>query len=139
MALALYEPGEHPVRWADIMPAQVTPRPDGVPSGSKLRVIVTERYLTILWQSGAGPTGPIIGRLDIEVDPEQTNGDYRSGQAGEYAYSKAGGCGCGANALKGFQAFPGITFTEPAREARTESRARTYGLPSQRYSRTRSS
>lgn len=136
MTTGPYTPDEHPVRYSDVWPGKITPLPDGVPSGMRVRVVATERFLTVLWQGGSGPDGPMIGRVDVEMVEGTVSGDNFGGSAGPYVFSKLGGCGCGANALKSYRPFPGITFAESTR--RVTNSVRPYGVPSNsRFTRTR--
>jgi hypothetical protein len=134
-----YPPGTEVILFCDQFPSTVTPRPDGVPSGVKLRTLVTKTadtpgYLTIGWQ-----TGSLINRVDIELSEGDTDGvTYRGGQVGGYTVEQANVCRCGAKKVTAWKPFPGVTYQQQARMERVAAMraARTPGLPSPRYSRT---
>lgn len=133
----MYEPGESVIRYADIFPATVTPwkaplpvRQDGEAQSVMLRAIVTERLLTIGWQSGQN-----IYRVDLEMMPEQTAGtSLQGGQVGEWMVGRRGGCRCNARLLSGWDPFPGVIFTGPATLVVSQGDS-TWGLIPPRYSR----
>lgn len=130
--MSIYEPGEQVSIHTDLFPAQIIPRPDGVPSGPKLRVVITERALTVLW---AGPDGT-VGRWDVELTEEQTaDATFNGGKVGGYTVAKAGGCGCGSKAARSVDPFPGVIYVQVPR---TKSAVKTYGVPPDRYQRVRS-
>ena len=122
----IYAPGDSVLLRCDLFPARISPLPAGVPEGQKIRVVVTERALTVLSS---------VGRVDIEMTPEETAGvTYIGGMAGAYQVSRAGGCGCGAKALSGINPWPGVTYVQPGRVSKTSS---AYGVPPTRWSRSR--
>jgi hypothetical protein len=132
MATPIYTQGEQVPLHTDLFPAQISPRPPGVPSGVKLRAVVTARALTVMWPAAQGG----VGRLDIPMTPEQTAGaTYMGGSVGAYQLSRAGGCGCGARAVRSVQPFPGVAYVQQPRE---KLAPRQYGVPPARYTRTRS-
>lgn len=115
-----YEPGTPIKIYMDTLPANITPLPDGVPAGYKLRIVVTESMITVLWL-----TGTQVGRFDIEVPEDQLAGfSYTGGQAGEYFIAQAGGCGCGMALLKSYRPFPSNTYVQSSNRPQTE-----YGVP----------
>lgn len=100
----IYQPGETIKIHTDLFPSQVNPLPPGVPSGRMIRTIITERALTVMWQS---PQGHPVGRVDIELTPEQTAGaSFAGGTVGEYVVQRAGGCGCRGKVVKAVNPFP---------------------------------
>lgn len=106
--MTVYEPGENVQVIADVFPAQITPLPDGVPTGVKLRAVIAAESLTIAWSGGRGPNGPIVHRWDERMTAEQTEAaTYRGGQVGDYTVSRAQGCACGSNGLKNWNPFEG--------------------------------
>ena len=122
----IYEPGDSVLLRCDLFPARISPLPPGVPEGQKLRVVVTERALTVL---------SALGRVDIEFTPEETAGvNYTGGVVGNYEIARAGGCGCGAKALSSINPWPGVHYVQPGRVSKTSS---AYGVPPTRWSRTR--
>ena len=131
----VYAPGETVRIYTDLHPAAVSPRPAGVPNGVKLRAVVTERALTLLWQTGSGPSGPSISRMDIPMTDEQTRfASYLGGNVGEYNVVRGSGCSCGGRAVRGYSPFPGVNLVQATGSAAS---ARPYGVPPQRYARSR--
>lgn len=134
----IYTVGESVQLHADIYPGFVHPLPSGVPgTGTRKRVVVTERCLTIGWSAGG-----VVQRVDIEMTPEQTAGTtLRGGTAGEYEIGRDHGCGsCGSGAIKNWRPWPGIVYVDVPRmdrAAREIQRNSSYGLPSHRYTRSR--
>ena len=124
----IYQPGEVIEIYTDLMPASVSPLPPNVPSGRMLRVLVTARALTVMWQTPDGR----VARTDIEMTRDQTAGaSYTGGVVGEYNVTRAGGCGCRGKAVKAAQPFPDNRLTPAPRVKQAE---RTYGVPpSTRY------
>lgn len=134
----IYTKGETVLLHTDIFPGFVRPLPPGVPgSGTRKRVVVTERALSIAW-SVAGR----VQRVDIPLAPEDTaNATLRGGPAGQYVVGRDEGCSsCGSGAIKSYKFWPGVIMKEETRAelaAQELKKDRTYGLPSVRYSRTR--
>lgn len=123
--MSIYEPGENIPIHTDLMPASVTPLPPGVPSGKMLRVLVTERALTVLWQTPEGS----VGRTDIEMTADQTQqASYSGGDVGGYQVARAGGCGCRGKALKAASPFPGHRLTQAPR-LELARQNQPYGVP----------
>lgn len=127
----MYEQGETVKRYADIWVGAISPRPAGVPANAKLRIIITERYLTLGWQAGSD-----VQRMDIEIAPEDTDKvTYAGGEVGIYTVGRAAQCGtCGSRKAANYDFFPGIIFTDDWRkdQAIISQRAMT-GLPSNNY------
>jgi hypothetical protein len=135
-------PGDTVIRSCDIFPATVAPWAAPLPitrageaQSLMLRAVVTERLLTIGWQFGQN-----IGRLDIDIEPDQA---FRIGLEGgqidtperHWIVGRRGGCRCNANLLAGWEPFPGVNLvgaTVPGSAVRDPA---TWGLPSPRYSR----
>lgn len=129
----IYPPGESIQIHTDLMPSTVTPLPPGVPSGRMLRTLVTERALTVMWQSPAGQ----IGRVDIPMTTEQTqNATFNGGTVGNYAVARAGGCGCRAKAVRAVNPFPSNQLAQAPRLNKA-AQYQTYGVPPARWSRKR--
>lgn len=134
----MYEPGESVIRYCDIFPATVAPweaplpvQRNGEAQSVMLRAIVTERYLTVGYQFGQ-----TIYRVDIDIDPADAAGvSYLGGQVGKWTVGRRGGCRCNANKLAGWDPFPGVQLSSPARIVPAALNP-SYGLPSPRYSRT---
>lgn len=123
-----YAAGESVALYLDVLPAAVVPLPPGVPTGLKLRAVVTERMLSVLWQGAAD-----IGRVDVDMTPEQTAGvALQPWQVGDYTITVAGGCGCGVSRLQRFSVFPEVTLLNLRRASRP---AEIYGVPPQRWDR----
>lgn len=127
-----YQPGDSTSVLTDLFPAAISPRPVEVPSGAKIRVIITTGCLTVAWLAGREGMTPIIGRVDIPLAPEDTVGvNHLGGQAGAYLVERGPGCSCGAAGLKNWQPYPDVTLL----------RANTYvarvstATPQTRYSR----
>jgi hypothetical protein len=96
-----------------------------------LRTLVTERALTVMWQS---PTGLPIGRVDIEMTRDQTaNATFAGGQVGEYMVQRAGGCGCRGKSVKAAKPFPENRLIQVS----TQAVPQTYGVPPTRWERKR--
>ena len=103
-ATGIYQPGEAVKIHTDLFPSRVSPLPPGVPTNRMIRTVITERALTVMWQS---PQGVPTGRVDIEMTPEQTMGAaFNGGQVGDYFVERAGGCGCRGKAVKAVNPFP---------------------------------
>lgn len=138
MTDAIYTQGDTVMLHTDIFPGFVHPLPQGVPGrGFRKRVIVTERCLTIGW----AVSGQIY-RIDIPMTEEQTAmATLRGGPVGEYMVGRDQGCGsCGAGLIRNYKFWPGIhTTTVPRTEvaAAALKTDKTYGLPSNRYTRAR--
>lgn len=128
-ATRIYEPGEAIKIHTDLFPSTVTPLPEGVPTGRMIRTLITERALTVMWQS---PTGLPIGRVDIELTPEQTAGaTFNGGQVGEYMVQRAGGCGCRGKIVTAAKPFPENSLVQVSRREQGNQQA-SYGVPPQR-------
>ena len=136
---AIYTKGDVVELHADIYPAFINPLPPGVPaSGVRKRIVVTERCLTVAWSVGG-----YVQRVDIPMTTEQTaNATLRGGSVGPYAFGQDRGCSsCGSGAIKSYKFWPGVTLkTVPRAEMAAAALKvdKTYGLPSVRYTRTRS-
>jgi len=112
----VFEPGDVTTVLCDLFPGLVTPLPEGVPPGMKIRVIVTQHSLTCAWLAGRQGLEPIIGRVDIPLTPEETAGvTHLGGQAGAYHITRGPGCSCGAAGLKNWQPFPNVTLVGSTR------------------------
>lgn len=138
----LYKSGEIATLHADLYPALITPQPEGIPRGVKLRAVITGRGITLAWQNGSGPRGPVIHRMDIPMTPVETAGaSFRGGQVGQYAVVQGGGCSCGARAVRNWAPFPGVSYQQiPRQELANQQLASgrsTYGVPPARYTRSR--
>lgn len=133
----MYEPGETVIRYADIFPASVTPwvaplpvRANGEPQSLMLRVIVTERSLTVGWQWGQETQ-----RLDIDVEPEEAAQiSLGGGNLAGWKIGKRTGCRCNARLLGAWDPFPGVNLISPATLV-DSPRDSTWGLVPPRYSR----
>lgn len=137
----MYAPGETVIRYCTIFPATVAPWAPPLPitqSGEAqslmLRAIVTERLLTIGWQSGQN-----VFRLDIDIDPLQAariglEGGQIDTPERHWIVGRRGGCRCNANLLAGWDPFPGVNLI-PAGNGAVRDPS-TYGLIPPRYSRT---
>lgn len=131
--MAIYEPGEHVPLFCDIFPSSVTPRPEGWPTGTKVRTIVSERCMTLAWQAG-GVNAP-IQRLDIPMtalDTAETT--FRGGVVGAFTVAQAGGCRCQGRAVLAWEPFPGVIWVQDPRLEKVV--AHRSGLIPPRYSRT---
>lgn len=118
--MSVYDPGENVEVFADIFPAQISPLPPGVPSGTKLRVIIAVESLTVAWSGGRGAAGPIVHRWDERLTPEETAAaNFKGGQVGNYTVSRGAGCACGAAGLKNWNPFEGNTIVALSRIAKT--------------------
>jgi hypothetical protein len=113
--------------YCDIVNARVEPLPPGVPVGVKLRVVVTQLALTVLWQT---PTGE-IGRVDVPMSEDDTRrATYVGGLVGPYMVSSGGGCSsCGSAALNRFVPFPNTDYVMRLPEGQV------YGVPPARWER----
>jgi hypothetical protein len=135
----IYTAGDTVQLFCDIFPGFVHPEPAGVPeSGIRKRVVVTERALTIGWAIGGS-----LHRIDIPMTEEQTaNATFRGGTVGDYTIGRDHGCGsCGAGMIRNWKPWPGLILRQnPRQEAARLGVAKdaTYGLPSARYTRSRS-
>jgi hypothetical protein len=120
----IYEPGESVELYCDISHAMIDPLPAGVPAGTRLRVVVTQRALTVGWLS---PTGE-IGRVDLPMSEADTaEVTYMGGPVGGYAVGRAPGCsGCGAAGLNRWVPFDNITYLQRMPPGQI------YGVPPQR-------
>lgn len=130
------------IRYIDIFPASITPMPSDVPSVRKLRVIVTDQYLTIGWD---GPGGAPM-RKDIALEPGDVNDEvtYAGGTVRGYEIARKGQCGtCGGGAkIRSWTPFPGAQFIEEPRKETlakqiTGSKKVQTGLIPVRYERAR--
>lgn len=139
--MALFERGETAQLYADIFPGSIQPRPAGIPAGVKIRVILTNRGVTLAWQEGSGPQGPIIGRMDIPLDANaMLHANFRGGQVGTYLVSQGGGCNCGARAVRNWVPYPGVSYESNPRHELASANGqpgKPYGVPPSRYTRVR--
>jgi hypothetical protein len=115
--MSIYEPGERVEAIADIFPAKLVPLPPGVPSGVKIRAVVTERCLSIAWQIGR--TGPLSTK-EFGMEPAQTAGTtWRGGWVGPYELIRGKGCACRGSspAVSNWRPFPdqNLVTRRPAR------------------------
>lgn len=125
----IYQPGEVVPIYADIYPCAIDPVPAGVPKGTKLRAVCTERCLTLMWQIGS-----TVGRVDVEMTPQDTQFvSHLGGNAGGYHFARGGGCNCGGATVRGVNPWPGVQLDS---QGRREGLPSTYGLPSNRPTRT---
>ena len=100
--------------YTDLFPGAITPLPEGVLPGSKLRVIVTSEMITCAWLAGRNGLEPIIGRVDIPIEAEDARGaNYLGGTVAGYKISRGPGCSCGSAGLKTWDAFPGVRLLSP--------------------------
>lgn len=115
MTNGIYEPGETVHILASILPASIIPRPEGVPAQAKLRVILTTRSITVAWSAGTIVNVPEIGRVDIELTPEESAAATSAGGTiGSYSVARGSGCPCGSAALKSWNPFPGCKIINGA-------------------------
>lgn len=129
----IYQPGETIKIHTDLFPSTVSPLPPGVPTNRMLRTVVTERALTVMWQTPDGK----IGRVDIPMATEQTQAaTYNGGAVGSYAVARAGGCGCRGKAVKAANPFPTNTLAQAPRLA-AAAQNQSYGVPPARWARRR--
>lgn len=133
----MYQPGDTAIRYTDLWVGDITPLPAGIPSGSKLRIIITDRFLTIGWQEGSG-----VKRMDIDIEGEDLSQiTYAGGAVAGYMVSRAAKCStCGAKRAQAFNFWPGVAFTDVVRkdlerEQRLAAGPQRTGLPSIRYTR----
>lgn len=107
-----YEPGEPIKVIADIYPATISPMPEGVPPGAKIRIIIAEESVTVAWSEGKSSTGAIIGRVVLFMEPSQTEtATFKGGTVGDYVVGKNSGCAsCGAAGLKNWDPFDGANL-----------------------------
>lgn len=105
------------IRYVDIFPGSITPRPTAVPEGRKLRVIVTDQYLTVGWD---GPQGR-PARWDLPLSPGDVGDDvtYAGGVVQGYTVGRKAGCSTcgGGNKIRSWTPFPGVQFIEEPRKA----------------------
>lgn len=126
----LLEPGSTATLLCDIFPGEVTPRPAGVPAGVKLRVLVTETTLTCAWLAGRVGLEPIIGRVDLALDPDWSSSvNFQGGTFGPYTVSRGAGCSCGSAGLKVWQPFPDVQLVSGVRFTETVSGPVNYARP----------
>ena len=94
----IYEPGERVEVLADIYPAKLIPLPKGVPSGVKVRAVVTELHLSLAWQVGVKGK---LSTLEIPMSLGQTAAvTWRGGQVGPYELVRGKGCACRGSSSK---------------------------------------
>ncbi len=129
------------IRYTDIYPAGVTPRPSGIPQGSKIRAIITDEFLTFGWLYGTA-----VQRLDIPLEPGDVPDDvtYNGGTVAGYTISRTGACSsCGGGAkLTGWRPWPDVPMTEDPRKEVAQAQRTANGRPMTgivpvRYSRSR--
>jgi hypothetical protein len=137
----LFQRGETAQLYADIFPGAINPRPAGIPPGVKLRILLTDRGITVAWQEGSGPNGPMIGRMDIPMEPnDMQHANFRGGQAGGYLVGQGGGCNCGSRAVRNWVPYPGVIYESNPRHTLASTLAgqsSAYGVPPKRYTRVR--
>lgn len=116
------------IRYIDIFPGQITPKPSGVPEGRKLRIIVTDQYLTIGWDGKDGRPERVDIRLgggDIGDDVTYAGGvimpTTRTSTVSEtygYTVSRKAGCSTcgGGNKIRSWTPYPGAQFIEEPRK-----------------------
>jgi predicted RecA/RadA family phage recombinase len=110
---------------ADLFPGAITDirtgqRPEGVPRGVKLHIILSTRQIAVGWQVGSA-----VGTWFADTTEEDTaEADHRGGTVGNYVIQRAGGCSCGA-LLKRWNPYAGRQLTQLARQRPND----TYGLP----------
>lgn len=126
--MSIYEAGDSAILYADVVPAHIEPHPEGVPGHVKLRAVVTDKALTVLWLAPAGA----VERLDIPLAEGaiSENMTYRGGTVAGYNISKNGGCACGQSRLLGYKPWPGVTIVNHVRRS-----PQIYGVPPTRYTR----
>lgn len=136
------EPKPTLIRFTDLYPAKITPLPEGVPQGVKLRVVITDQYLTVGWLAGD------IQRVDIEL-PEGTVGPDVTYVGGDitvggitYTVTQHGACSTcgGGRRMLGWNPFPGVRYIEETRkqvalQQRVAARQIGNGLIPPRYTR----
>jgi hypothetical protein len=134
------EPRPTLIRYTDLYPAIITPLPDGVPEGVKLRILITDQYLTIGWIYGSGD----IRRKDIPLNEGDVgeNVTYEGGTVRVYTISRKGACStCGSGGrMLGWEPFPGVAYIEEPRkqlalQQRVMARSARDGTIPQRYTR----
>lgn len=121
----LYEPGEYATLRASYYPGFITDpatnqRPAGVPTGTRLHILVLDRGILVGWKVN-GQVGTI---------------EFPGATAGDYKLETVPGCKCGASQVSTAVLLKGVRVVEPLRERGIRGREMT-GLPSQRYTRTR--
>lgn len=126
------------IRYTDLYPARITPLPPGVPEGTKLRVVITDKYLTVGWIWGAGD----IKRVDIPLDPGDVPEDvtYSGGTVRGYTVTRNGVCSTcgGGRRMTGWDPFPDASYVEEPRKQvemaqRTGANRQMTGLIPPRY------
>ena len=112
----LFPKGSRVTIYTDLYPGVIEPVPEGVPSGRKLRVLVTDRAVTCAWLEGREGLEPIIGRIDVPLPVDQlAAATYMGGQIGPYLISRGEGCSCGAAGLKNWNPYPGVMLVQANR------------------------
>lgn len=104
------------IRYVDIFPASIKPLPPTVPEGRKLRVIVTDQFLTVGWD---GPQGrPMRWDLALEAGDVGDEVTYAGGTVRGYEVGRKAGCAqCGGGAkIRSWQPFPGVQYIEQPRK-----------------------
>lgn len=134
------EPRPTLIRYTDLYPANITPLPPGIPEGVKLRILITDQYLTIGWIYGSGD----IRRKDIPLNEGDVDEDvtYEGGTVLGYTISRKGACSTcgGGRRMLGWEPFPGVAYVEePRKQLALQQRVATRGpgdgtIP-QRYTR----
>jgi hypothetical protein len=134
----MYEPGETVIRYCDIFPASVTPwvaplpvRANGEAQSVMLRVVVTERFLSIAWQWGQSIAPP----LHIPIEPEEAAlVSLGGGSVGGWMIGRRTGCRCNARLLSTWDPYPGVHLVAPVTVV-DAPRDSSWGVVPARYSR----
>ena len=133
-------------RYTDLYPAKITPLPPGVPPGVKLRVLITDQYLTVGWLAGQ------IQRVDIPLEPGAVGPEVTyeggtitavmNGVSTDYTVARNPACSiCGGGTrMTGWDPFPDASYVEEPRQQvalaqRATSARQMTGLIPQRYTR----
>ena len=127
-------------RYTDLYPALITPRPQGIPDGVKLRILITDAAITIGWLYGGGD----VRRLDIPLSPGDVGDEvtYEGGTVLGYTITRHAACsicGGGTRMLR-WDPFPDAVYVEEPRKRqavarRAERKREMTGLIPARYTR----
>lgn len=128
------------IRYADIFPATITPRPPEVPENTKLRILITDEFLTVGWVVGVG-----YGRWDLPLEDGDVSEavTYAGGEVRGYTIARSGQCSTcgGGRRMQSWVPFPGETYIEQprklvaAQQIQQQNQRERTGLIPKRYSR----
>jgi hypothetical protein len=96
----------------DLFPANVQPRPPGVPVRGRIRAIVTEGDLFVAWADPTQPQG--VAHTQVPVPRMSPAVNHNGGEVGPYMVTRASGCSCGSQKLRAWDPRTLLHQQQPA-------------------------